>query len=563
MSNPLPKADVVIVGLGAAGGIAAHVLTDAGINVVGIEAGPNLGTKDFLANDDEISGSIRNWTGEAKYNYELPTWRPDAKSPTAAPLVPPVKMANMVGGSSIHYGTQSWRFLESDFMARTSTIDHYGEEALPQGATTVDWPVTSAEMEPYYDKVEYTIGVAGKGGANPFEAPRARDYPMPPARSMGYGEMVADAWTSLGYHPFPQPTVNATQEYDGRPACTYCGFCSPYGCWNDAKGSTLVTAIRKATATGKLEIRANSRVTKILTNDKGETTGVEYVDDQGATQTQPAGVVILSSYIYENVRLLFLSTSGAFKNGIGNNGGNLGKNYMSHAYVGNMGLFPGKRFSSWSGSNGQAVAMDDLNGDNFDHTGLGFVRGAVIFASNGNFPIGLSRNLSPDTPQWGAAYKKYVHDNSDSMGQIFAQVEPQPYESNFLDLDPEVKDRYGTPVLRVTYSLGENEVNAATYIGGKIDDMLKAAGATATWPSYPVGLPLPINSHAYGGARMGDDPQGSVVNRYSQVHESPNLLVLGGATFPGSSGYNPTQTIQALAWIAAENLAKSITTIAV
>jgi gluconate 2-dehydrogenase alpha chain len=267
--------------------------------------------------------------------------------------------------------------------------------------------------------------------------------------------------------------------------------------------------------------------------------------------------------VYENVRLLFLSTSDAFPDGLANNNGQLGKHYMSHAYASSLGLFPGTRLNLWSGTTGQAAAMDDLNGDNFDHDGLSFIRGAVIFASNGNLPIGQSRTLPPGTPQWGAAYKRWVHDNADSIGSVFAQVEPQPYEQNFLDLDPEVKDPLGVPVIRVTYNLGENEIAAARYIVGKMDEMLKEMGATEIWPGYPIDLPLPINSHAYGGTRMGDDPATSVVNKYGLAHEASNLAILGGSSFPGSSGYNPTETIEAHAWYAAEYIAKNFNAIAI
>jgi gluconate 2-dehydrogenase alpha chain len=572
VSNQLPTTDVVIIGLGAAGGIAASVLTEAGLNVVGIEAGPRLDHDDFLANDDEISGSIRNWTGEPKYNQELPTWRPDASSPTAPPPVPPVPMANMVGGTSVHYGTQSWRFRADDFTVRTDTIERYGEEALPPGSTTVDWPITYDELEPYYDAVEYQIGVSGQAGniqgemiegGNPFESPRQREFPMPPLRRMGYSEMIAETVAGMGYHPFPQPAAINSTEYDGRPACTFCGYCGAFGCWNDSKSSTLVSSIRHAEETGRLEIRPNSRVMRILSNDQGQVTGVEYIDENGDLQEQPAGVVILATYVYENVRLMFLSTSEFFPNGLGNNSGQLGKHYMSHAYVASIGLFSGTKLNLWSGTTGQAVAMDDFNGDNFDHEGLGFIRGAVLFASNGDLPIAKSRSLAPGTPAWGSEYKRWIHENADSAGQIFAQVEPQPYENNFLDLDPDVKDPMGVPVVRVTYSLGENEINAAMYINERIVEMLEAAGATETWPSYPADLPLPINSHAYGGTRMANDESGGVVDKYGLAFEAPNLMVLGGSTFPGSSGYNPTETLQAHAWYAAEYLAENFQSIAV
>lgn len=572
MSAQLAKADVVIVGLGAAGGIAAHVLTQAGINVVGLEAGPRLSLEDFLANDDEISGMIRYWTGEPKYNHELPTWRPNASSPTMPPPIPPVSMANMVGGTSVHYGAQSWRYRSDDFATRGTTIAHYGEEAIPTGSTLVDWPISYQELEPFYDQVEYLIGVSGQAGnvngttidgGNPFESPRSREYPMPPMRSFGYGELARAGMVSLGYHPFPQPAAITSVPYDGRPECSYCGYCSGFGCWNDSKSSTLVTAIRHAEETGLLEVRPNSRVMRILSNDQGQVTGVEYLDEQGELHVQPAGVVVLSTYVYENVRLLLLSTSDSYAEGLANNSGQVGRNYLSQAYAGRSGLFPGKRLGLFSGAGGQAVAMDDLNGDHFDHAGLGFIRGAVIFAGNGELPIGKSRAIAPGTPQWGAAYKRWVHENADSVGSIFAQVEPLPYEDVFLDLDPVTTDPLGVPVIRVTFEIKENEITAARFMDDKLAELLTAMGAVETWPNFPAGTALPINTHAYGGTRMGDDPAASVVDKYGLAHEAPNLMILGGSTFPGSSGYNPTETIQAHTWYAADYLATNLNAIAV
>lgn len=568
MSNPLPKVDVLIVGTGAAGGIASYVLAEAGVKVVALEAGPYLTLTDIMKHyDDQASG----WDSAFKYAKELPTWRPDAKSPTAAPPVTLDQMANMVGGTTNHYGTQSWRFRADDFHARASSIEKYGESALPDGTTIADWPLTYDELEPYYDKVEYMIGVAGQAGniqgelvdgGNPFETARMRDFPMPAVQRTGYTELAATAMRELGYHPFPQPTASNSQEYDGRPACSYCGYCSQ-GCWNDSKGSTRVTAIRKAEATGNLEIRPNSRVTKVLSNDNGEVTGVEYIDENGELQTQPAGVVIIATYVYENNRLLLLSSTDYYPNGLSNNGGNVGKHYMAHAYVGRWGFFSGKRLNLWGGYPGQASTIDDLNGDNFDHTDLGFLRGGALFASTGALPSQRANVLAPSAPTWGSGYKRWVHDHADSVGMILCQSEPLSYESNFLDLDPEVKDPLGLPVIRVTYSMGQNEIAATTYLEGKIDEIAAAMGATEVWPMVPAGVPVPISSHVYGGTRMGEDPAMSVVDKYGLSHEAPNLMVLGGSNFPTSSGYNPTQTIEAHAWLAAEYLAKNLSSIAV
>lgn len=551
----LPKTDVAIIGLGAAGGIAAYVLTKAGLNVAGIEAGPWRTKKDFVKQLDEIGGnSYRNRLGAPKFNKEIPTWRPNFR--TAAGAVPPpaIRMANGVGGTSIHWGTQSWRYRRDDFKERTTTVERYGERALPLDSVVADWPISYDDLEPYYDQVEYMVGVSGQGGSNPFESPRSRDYPMPPLRRMGYADMASKAMQNLGYHPFPQPSGIASQPFNGRPACTYCGFCSGFGCWNDSKSSTLVSSIRAALDTNRLDVRPNSRVTKILSDKEGHTTGVEYIDASGEVVHQPAGFVILSTYVYENVRMLLLSTSDAFRAGLSNNHGQVGKYYLSHSYVSINGLFPGQDLNLFSGTSGQATAMDDLNGDHFDHGDLGFLRGAVIFAGNGNLPITTASGTPPDVPRWGQEYKDWLRKNANSVGGVFAQVETLPYYSNFLDLDPRKKDPLGLPVIRITYDFQDNEKKAGAYMAKKLTELSKEMGATKTWFGFPP-IPVPMNSHAYGGTRMGSDPTTSVVDEHCISHEVPNLAVLGGSCWPNTTGYNPTETIMAVSWRSAEHIA--------
>lgn len=563
MTNPLPKADVVVIGTGAGGGISSYVLTKAGVNVVAIEAGPWLDEGDFTSNLDELGGfDMRNELGKWKVNHEVPTWRPNAQTPVGPTPVPPFLMNNGVGGSTIHWTGQAWRFTNKDFRIRSTTIDAYGEDALPTGSTIADWPLDYAELEPYYDNAEYLTGVSGAGGSNPFEEQRKRDYPMPPLQPRGFAEMVGASMTKQGYHPFPGPAGITSQPYNGRPACTYCGFCTGYGCWTNAKASMHVTAIPEAQKTGKLEIRTNSRVTELLSNDKGEVTGVKYVDDQGQEQEQPAGAVVLSAYTYENVRLLLLSRSGAYPDGLANNHGQVGRNYMAHTYLGANGLFPGHRLNWDSGTAAQGICIDDLNSDNFDHAGLGFIRGGITTVGAEQRPIGMSRIVPPDVPQWGLEYRTFLEENAQAIGTVGTQLETLPYEANFIDLDPNKTDPYGIPVVRLTFDIYDNEHTAGKYIGGKLEEILKAAGATKAWGGGDP-VPFAINSHAYGGARMGDDPATSVVNKYSQAHEAPNLLVLGGATFPSTTGYNPTLTIEALAWMAAEHLAENLDSIAI
>src|SRR5580700_3445270 len=196
-----------MVGLGAAGGIAADVLTAAGRQVVALEAGDRLSSKDFVRQFDELSGSsVRNLMGEPKFNGEIPTWRPNpnvkaSPAPSASPMM------NAVGGTSVHYSAASWRFRPDDFTIRSHTVARYGEGALPPNSALADWPLTYEMLQPYYDRVEHAIGVSGAGGTNPFEGHRSRDYPMPPLRTSGVSARAAQAMKSLGYHPFPQPAA--------------------------------------------------------------------------------------------------------------------------------------------------------------------------------------------------------------------------------------------------------------------------------------------------------------------------------------------------------------------
>jgi gluconate 2-dehydrogenase alpha chain len=556
------KADVVIVGLGAAGGIASYVLTQAGIDVTAIEAGPHFGVADYAKQFDEIgSGSIRNYLGAFKFNQELPTYRPDARSATQ-PVGDFAPMVNGVGGSSVHYSAQSWRYLPENFRVRSNTIERYGKQALPEGSAIVDWPLTYADLEPYYNNVEYLIGVGGTAGANPFEGPRSHPYPIPPLRMQGFATYAGSVMKDMGYHPFPQPCAVLSEPYHGRPACTYCGFCSFEACWNDSKSSTLVTAIADAQKTGHLTILANSRVMTVVSDKGGNVTGVEYVGSDGVLTFQPAAFVIVSSYIYENNRLLLLSTGPKFPKGLANNGGQVGQYYLSHSYESVNGLFAGKALNLWSGAGPQNVCIDDFNADNYDHSGLGFIQGSVVSCGGPNLPIGQSGSLAAGVPGWGTAYKKWINQNSNSIGAVGAQTETLPYYANFIDLDPVKKDPLGVPVVRVTYSWGENEYKAGAYIVEKLTAIVKRLGATETWIGLPP-TPIVLNSHAYGGTRMGNDPSNSVVDQYSIAHEVRNLAVMGGSTFCNTTGYNPTETIEAIAWRSAEHIAKNFNSLAV
>jgi gluconate 2-dehydrogenase alpha chain len=567
MAIDLKKSDVVIVGLGAAGGVAALPLARAGLEVVGLEAGSWLTPRDFAP--DELRNNFRAWPQAVqKANDEVPTHRPNASTPNS-PRLPFHPMMNAVGGTSLHYWAQSWRLNAWDFRVVSETRRRYGASRIPKGSTVEDWPFGLEELEPYYDKVEYEVGISGQAGniggaldhrGNVFEGPRRRGYPMPPLRGTEFTERMAAAARRLGWHPFPGPAAVNSEAYDDRPQCQYHGFCNRGGCHVGAKNSTAVSTIPKAMATKRLQVVTQAIVTNVAVDDNGRVTGVVYVKG-GREYFQPADVVLLAGYTYENVRLLLLSRSKAFPNGLSNNGGQVGLHYMSH-YTGSAvtALFP-HNLNNWYGLPAQGIAIDNWADDNFDHSGLDFIGGGNLWIYSDRRPIAAaSMSTYGKAPLWGARWKSFIKENADRFNVAYLQKTTLPYEDNFLDLDPAVKDPMGLPVIRITAEYKDNEKRLGAFIQDKMAQWYMEAGAIAV-EKGPVGTQLP-STHAYGGTRMGDNPETNVVNRWGFCHEVPNLGILGASVMGTSGAHNPTLTAQALAWRTAEHLAANWRTVA-
>ena len=563
MTTRLKETDVVVVGLGAAGGVAVLPLAQAGLEVIGLEAGSWLTRKDFAP--DEIRNNYRGWPQAVqKANHEVPTSRATASSPMLPrPAIHP--MQNGVGGTTLHYWAQSWRLNPWDFKVVSETTKRYGASRIPTGSTVEDWPFGYDELEAYYDKIEYEVGVSGQAGniggtidprGNRFEAPRKRPYPMPPLRWTAYLEKMAASAKSLGLHPFAGPAAINSRSYQNRSGCMYHGFCNRGGCHVDAKNSTMVTTIPRAQATGRLKVVTRAHVTRVEVDANGRATGVTYLTD-GVEYFQPAKAVILSSYTYENVRLLLLSKSKAFPNGLSNNHRQVGRHYFSHHQGAPVtALFPFD-LDSWYGLPAQGVAVDDWADDNFDHSGLNFIGGGNLWVYSDRRPIGAAgMSTFGMAPNWGSAWKAFVRTNADRTNTAYIQKTTLPYEDNYLDLDPAVKDPLGDPVIRITAEYKENERRIAAFTQDKMEEWYRGAGAIAIQRG-PLGGAMGPATHAYGGTRMGDNADTNVVNRWSVSHEVPNLLVLGGSTMGTSGAHNPTLTVQALAWRAAEHLAKT------
>ena len=568
MATNLKTTDVVVVGLGAVGGVAVPPLARAGLEVIGLEAGDWLTGRDFAP--DELRNNFRGWPQSVqKANTEIPTHRPNASAPYS-PRFSIHPMMNAVGGTSVHYWAQSWRLNPWDFKVMRETTRRYGAARIPKGSTVEDWPFGLEELEPYYDKVEYEVGVSGKAGniggqidprGNIFEGPRKREYPMPPLRGTGFTERMAAAAKSLGWHAFPGPAAINSQVYDSRPACVYHGYCNRGGCHINAKNSTAASTIPKAQNTGRLKVVTQAHVTTIAVDDRsGRVTGVNYV--KGSQEYfQPAEVVLLAGYTYENVRMLLLSKSKPYPNGLANNRGQVGRHYFTHNTASTLtALFPFK-LNNWYGLPAQGIAVDDWADDNFDHSGLDFIGGGNLWVYSDRRPIGAaSMSTFGKAPAWGPAWKSFVKQNADRWNLAYIQKTTLPFEDNYLDLDPTVKDALGFPVCRITAEFKENDRKIGAFTQDKMAQWFMEAGAAAV-ERGPVGTMGP-STHAYGGTRMGDNRETNVVDSWGFSHEAPNLGVLGASVMGTSGAHNPTLTAQALAWRTAERLTKVWKTIA-
>jgi gluconate 2-dehydrogenase alpha chain len=552
---PSGPADVVLVGMGAMGSVVAPVLARAGLRVVGLEAGPWRTKHDFLP--DEL-GSAYYCRGEMgpKFLSETPRWRRNEGEPTREATFSLGRMMNGVGGSVIHWGGALRRCHPHHFDYLTHVRESFGEAALPDGHTLTDWPVSYEELEPYYTTVEYLIGVAGNED-NPFVR-RSKPYPLPPLRPFRTSEIFSKATKELGLHPYPTPVAVNSEPYNGYPATTYSAWSGGFGPFNDERWHPGLTSVPEALATGNLDLRTHCRVVSVLTDSSGHTSGVEYVDANGTPQVQEARTVILCGYTFENVRLLLLSGDQRHPGGLGNNAGQVGKHFMTKMWADVYGYFPDVVFNKHTGPAAQMWSLDDFIAADFDSAAHGFVGGATPNIENQQLPIQISREgLPPDVPSWGKGYKDHLR-HWQHVCAIRLQPESLSYETDFLDLDPRYRDRsgLGLPLVRITCDLRENERRLADWMEREAENILYAMGAVRTWrgPRFR-GV---CSSHDLGGCRMGEDPASSVVDPDLRVHDTPGLYVFGGAVFPTCPGVNPTLTMWALCYRAAERLVERL-----
>lgn len=552
---PSGPADVVLVGMGAVGSFVAPILTGAGLRVVALEAGPYRTRHDYLPDELGAAYYCRGDMG-AKFLGETPRWRRNEDEPTRAATFSLGRMMNGVGGSVVHWGGALRRLHPHHFRFLSHVREAYGEGVLPEGHAVADWPIGYDELESYYTAVEYAAGVAGDG-SNPFLR-RSRPYPMPPLRTFRLAEVFRAATGRMGLHPHPTPVCVNSVPYNGLPATRYHPWGAGFGAFFDDRWNPGLTSVPEALASGNLELRTHCRVLRVLTDRDGHANGVEYADANGVVRVQRARTVIVCGYTFENVRLLLLSRDDRHPGGLGNDTGQVGRYFMCKPWDDVFGDFPGVVFNGHTGPAAQMWGVEDFQAASFDSAAHGFVGGATYNIENQRLPIQVSRDpLPPGVRAWGKPYKDHIR-RWQHVAALRIQPDALPYHDAYLDLDPVHRDRsgFGLPVVRITTDLHPNEHRLLEWMETTAETILREMGAAGTWRGRRLrGV---CSSHDLGGARMGEDPRTSVVDRDLRVHDTAGLYVMGGAVFPTCHGVNPQLTIWALAMRAAERLVERL-----
>ena len=531
--HPSRTVDFVVVGSGAAGGIIAKELATAGLTVVVLEQGPRVEPPQF--EHDEIKTLFQ---GALQINPTGFTFR-RSESETAKPGQIQLLYHRLVGGGSVMFTANYWRFREIDFIekSRLGAISGTGLE---------DWPITYRDLEPYYTKAEWELGISGEPG--PFDPPRTRPYPLPPLPVKSSGVLFERGARALGLHPQPAPLAILSQPFHGRPACQHCGYCLGFGCEFRAKSSTLYTVIPIAEATGRCEVRPNSYVRRIEVDKQGRVTGATYFDESKKEQFQRARAVVLCCNGSETPRLLLLSASSRFPSGLANSSGVVGKYLMFNGYSTSSGVFE-RPLNEYKSVMATRVLYDFYESD----PRRGFYGGGALDARAFVYPTMFSlAGLPQDAPSWGAEYKHMLRDYYTRTMNVDGHSTSLPLETNTISLDPDLKDAWGLPAMRVTYKDHSDDLAMMRFLQDKAIEVLEAAGASRTW-RQPV-QETTLAAHLLGTCRMGDDPRTSVVDRHHRAHDVRNLFICDGSSLVTGGRGQPTATIQALAYRAGEHI---------
>jgi choline dehydrogenase-like flavoprotein len=540
----LKHVNAVIIGAGAGGGVMAKQLAVAGLRVVLLERGKWYSAADCRKDD------LRNQRTTVLGNGFGPD---DDRNPRVLVddqgehVVWPSESAYSnnaacVGGGTFSYGAQAWRYMEKDFRMRST----YGAVA---GSTLEDWPISYDDLEPYYERAEWEMGVSGDVGPNIFKGPRRKPLPMPPLAPSREHQILLPAAKRLGLHPFDIPMLRNTVPYNGRRSCMRCRWCVGFACELSARTGTHNTVIPIALATGNCELRTDCMVREITLDGRGRATGVAYYDANDRLQNQTADLVMVCGGAVESARLLLNTKHPLFPNGLGNRYDWVGRNLHSHTYPGAVGLFEEETFDDLGP--GASIAICDFN-----HGNPGLAGGGMLANEFIRLPYQFLSRVPSSVPAWGPKHKDFVRNAYRRTIMVMGPVQEMPLFDSRVQVDPKIKDRWGIPVARLSGSKHPHTLEIARFMAGKAEAWLKEAGATQTWHSIP-GPGLSGGQHQAGTCRMGNDPKTSVINRDCQLHEVDNVYVVDASAHVTNGGYNPALTILANAYRASENLLKT------
>ncbi len=522
--------DVLIIGAGASGAAVAWSLADTRMRIVCLEQGDWVKPTDYPSNG-------RDWEARQYGDFSI---SPNVRGlPTDYPINDansPIKVVNFngVGGSTILYAGHFPRLHPSDFRVRT--LDGVAD----------DWPIDYATLEPWYALNDRMMGISGLAGDPAYPPKEAVMPPVPLGRT---GTTIGRGANALGWHWWSADTAMATREYEGRAPCINLGHCIG-GCAQGAKASTDITywpqAIRQ-----RVELRTRCRVHHITTDENGMASGVVYFDAQGHEQFQAAHLVIVACNGVGTPRLLLNSASGRHPNGLANRSDQVGRNLMFHPYASIYGYFD----HEMDGHRGPPIGTWSHQFYETDAS-RGFVRGYIFQINRGTGPVTTAVNgMRTGKIPWGAdhhrAYRRIFGHNAGML----AICEDLPEAHNRVTLDPELKDTDGIPAPRIDYTLSENSRRMLDHAVARGTELLRAAGAWDTVSEAPLAM---AGWHLLGTARMGLDPERSVVNGWGRCHDVKNLFIVDGSVFVTSGGVNPTSTIQAIALHVADNIKRRL-----
>lgn len=569
---------VIVVGSGAGGSVAAWELARAGHQVLVLEKGrnllPGIGTREGIHHIPFANDEVK--TGRAFENQDV-VLEPRAAR-TQAEAVAGVErsfvgdvntLPTTVGGGTVHWDAKTPRFWRQDFSGRSL----YGPI---DGANVADWPLTYDELAPFYDEVEHRLGVQGDVHRMPAatlaQAPRRHQFVMPPNPPMLAGQRLAEGAARRGYQAYPFPMAVNSRHFHGRPRCNSCGFCSGFGCPILARGSAAVSFLHPALRAG-VHMRSRCFVHRIeLSSDGRRAIGVAYRDEAGRERHARADIVILAASAIETARLALLSAGGSHPDGLGNRSGQLGRNVMFHLFTLGIGLFADEPHA-WRGPS-TTFTIDDFVGPDRSAaaraTGLPYLKGGICEVGGGVTLIEEAGLYTALPNAWGASLKQAMRTSPlrRHLAGLSMVGEDLPQEANRVDLDPTLRDVYGFPVPRITHTSHAFELAASTYFGPRLGEICASAPGAVAAGWLPVGALAETTggfgspyagpastAHIMGTARMGDDPETSVVDRWGRMHELDNVHVADGSVFVSSGGFNPTLTIMALSLRMARHLA--------